>query len=181
MSAVAGLDGTTLVTDDSAAIQGLTPTSARSVYGIDPLSGQRVTGQGENIAMVEFAQFDQSDLDGFDQQFNLPDVTPRTVDVDGGATDDDPSSVAGANLDLEVAHEIAPGAGLLDYNAPQSTSSGADTFGDVLDRITAGGQARIVSDSWGSCEADTPGTSNRPPRTPGQVRRLQSAAPRTGA
>ena len=85
VSAVAGLDGTTLVTDDSAAIQGLTPTSARSVYGIDPLSGQRVTGQGENIAMVEFAQFDQSDLDGFDQQFNLPDVTPRTVDVDGGA------------------------------------------------------------------------------------------------
>ena len=156
VSAVAGLDGTTLVTDDSAAIQGLTPTSARSVYGIDPLSGQRVTGQGENIAMVEFAQFDQSDLDGFDQQFNLPDVTPRMVDVDGGATDDDPSSVAEANLDLEVAHEIAPGAGLLDYNAPQSTSSGADTFGDVLDRITADGQARIVSDSWGSCEADTP-------------------------
>ena len=63
---------------------------------------------------------------------------------------------AEANLDLEVAHEIAPGAGLLDYNAPQATSSGADTFGAVLDRITADGQARIVSDSWGSCEADTP-------------------------
>jgi subtilase family serine protease len=156
VSAVAGLDGTTLVTDDSAAIQGLTPTSARSVYDIDPLLAQGVTGQGENIAVVEFAQFDQSDLDGFDQQFNLPDVTPRDVAVNGGATDDDPSSVAEANLDLEVAHEIAPGAGLLDYNAPQATSSGADTFGAVLDRITADGQARIVSDSWGSCEADTP-------------------------
>jgi subtilase family serine protease len=156
VSAVAGLDGTTLVTDDSAAIQGLTPASARSAYAIDPLLGQHLTGQGENVAMVEFAQFDQSDLDGFDQQFGLPDVTPRTVAVDGGATDDDPSSVAEANLDLEVAHEIAPRAGLLDYNAPQANSSGADTFGDVIDRITADGQARIVSDSWGSCEAETP-------------------------
>ena len=156
VSAVAGLDGTTLVTDDSAAIQGLTPVSARSVYEVDPLLGEHVTGQGESIAVVEFAQFDQSDVDGFDQQFNLPDVTPRDVAVDGGATDDSPSSAAEANLDLEVAHEIAPGAELLDYNAPQATSSGADTFGAVLDRITADGQARFVSDSWGSCEADTP-------------------------
>jgi subtilase family serine protease len=156
VSAVAGLDGTAFVTDDSAAIQGLTPVSARSVYEIDPLLGQHVTGQGENIAVVEFAQLDQSDLDDFDQQFNLPDVTPRNVAVDGGASNDDSSSVAEANLDLEVAHEIAPGAELLDYNAPQATSSGADTFGAVLDRITADGQARLVSDSWGSCEADTP-------------------------
>ena len=156
VSAVAGLDGTKLVTDDSAAIQGLNPTSARSVYDVDPLLGQGVTGQGENVAVVEFAQFDQSDLDGFDQQFNLSDVSPRAEAVDGGATDNDPSSVAEANLDLEVAHEIAPGAGLLDYNAPQATSSGADTFGAILDRITADGQARFVSDSWGSCEADTP-------------------------
>jgi kumamolisin len=156
VSAVAGLDGTTFVTDNSAAIQGLTPTSARSVYGIDPLLSQRLTGQGENVALVEFAQFDQSDLDGFDQQFNLPDVTPQNVAVDGGASDDSPSSVAEANLDLEVVHEIAPGAGLLDYNAPQATSSGADTFGAILDQITADGQARIVSDSWGSCEANTP-------------------------
>jgi len=156
VSGVAGLDGTTFVADDSPAIQGLTPISARSVYEIDPLLAQHVTGQGENIAVVEFAQFDQSDVDGFDQQFNLPDITPRDIAVDGGATDDDPSSVAEANLDLEVAHEVAPGAGLLDYNAPQATSSGADTFGAVLDRITADGQARVVSDSWGSCEADTP-------------------------
>jgi len=156
VSAIAGLDGTAFVTDDSAALQGLTPASARSVYEVDPLLGQRLTGQGERIAVVEFAQFDQSDLDGFNQQFNLPDVAPHDVAVDGGATDDDPSSVAEANLDLEVVHEIAPSAEMLDYNAPEATSSGADTFGAVIDQITADGQARLVSDSWGSCEADTP-------------------------
>jgi subtilase family serine protease len=156
VSAVAGLDGTAFVTDSSSAVQGLAPSSARSVYDVDPLLSRHVTGQGVNIAVVEFAQFDQSDLDGFDQQFNLPDVTPSEVAVDGGATDNSSSGVAEANLDLEVAHEIAPGAGLLDYNAPQTNSSGADTFGAILDQITADGQARIVSDSWGSCEADTP-------------------------
>ncbi len=156
VSAVAGLDGTAFVADDSAAIQGLAPASARSVYDIDPLLGQGVSGQGENIAVVEFSQFDQSDLDGFDQQFNLPDVAPSNVAVDGGATDTSSSAVAEADLDLEVAHEIAPSAGLIDYNAPQSTSSGADAFGDIVDRITADGQARVVSDSWGSCELETP-------------------------
>ena len=156
VSAVAGLDGTAFVTDDSAAIQGLAPASARGVYDIDQLFAHRVTGQGEGIAVVEFAQFDQSDLDGFDQQFNLRTVTPVGIAVDGGATDTSSSSVAEANLDLEVAHEIAPSAQLLDYNAPQATSSGADTFGNIVDRITADGRARIVSDSWGSCEPETP-------------------------
>ena len=156
VTAVAGLDGTALVADDSAAIQGLAPGSARSVYDIDPLFSDRMTGQGENIAVVEFAQFAQSDLDGFDQQFNLPALAPHEVAIDGGATDTSQSAMAEANLDLEVAHEIAPSAQLLDYNAPQATSSGADTLGDILDRITADGQARVVSDSWGNCEAATP-------------------------
>jgi kumamolisin len=156
VSEVAGLDGTTLVRDNSASVQGLTPASARSAYQVDPLLRQHLTGQGQNVAVVEFAEFDQSDLDGFDQQFNLPSISPREVDVDGGATDDSPSSVAEANLDLEVAHEIAPAAQLVDYDAPQANSSGADALGDILDRITADGRVRFVSDSWGSCEADTP-------------------------
>jgi subtilase family serine protease len=156
VSAVAGLDGARFVADNSAAIQGLEPSSVRSVYDIDPLVSQGVTGQGENIAVVGFSQFDQSDLDGFDQQFNLPAVTPSNVAVDGGATDTSSSAVAEADLDLEVAHEIAPSARLIDYNAPQSTSSGADAFGDIVDRITADGQASVASDSWGSCELETP-------------------------
>ncbi len=156
VSAVAGLDGVVLQPDDAAAIQGLDPSSARAAYDISPLFGQHVTGQGESIAVVEFGQFDQSDIDGFDQQFGLPDAAPRSVAVDGGASDSSSSAVGEADLDLEVAHEIAPSAELLDYNAPQTTSSGADTFGDVIDKITADGQASIVSDSWGTCEADTP-------------------------
>ena len=166
VSGVAGLDATGLVADSARAIQGLTPASATSAYDIRPLAERHLTGQGQRIAVVEFAQFDQSDLDGFDQQFGLPAVTPRDVAVDGGTANSDPSAVAEANLDLEVAHEIAPSARLLDYNAPQTTASGADTLGAMIDRITADGQADIVSDSWGSCEAAT---------SPADIRRDEQA------
>jgi subtilase family serine protease len=156
VAAVAGLDGGTVETDDATEVQSTTPMTATHAYDIDPLAARHVTGRGERIAVVEFAQFEQSDLDGFDQQFGLPSLTPQTVSVDGGATDDGASAVAEADLDLEVAHEIAPSAQLLDYNAPQATAAGADAFGAIVDRIAADGQASIVADSWGSCEATTP-------------------------
>jgi kumamolisin len=156
VAAVAGLDTAPVETDDVTAIQSTTPGTVTSAYDVSPLARQHITGQGEAIAVVEFGQFQQSDVDGFDQQFGLPAVTPRDVPVDGGATDDSASAVAEADLDLEVAHEIAPGAQLIDYNAPQATASGADTFGAVVDQIVADGQASLVSDSWGSCEPTTP-------------------------
>jgi kumamolisin len=156
VSAVAGLDSDAVETNDATAIQSTTPATVTSAYDVGPLARQHITGQGETIAVVEFGDFEQSDLDGFDQQFNLPAMTPSDMSVDGGATDDSASAVAEADLDFEVAHEIAPGAQLLDYDAPQATSSGADTFGAVVDQIVADGQASIVSDSWGTCEPETP-------------------------
>jgi subtilase family serine protease len=156
VGAIAGLDGSTVEIDDARNIQSTTPVDAARAYDIDPLSVRRITGQGERIAVAEFGRFAQSDLDGYDQQFGLPAMTPRNVAVDGGATDHGAMAVAEADLDLEVAHAIAPSAQLLDYNAPQTTASGADAFGAIIDRISADGQAGIVSDSWGSCEATTP-------------------------
>jgi subtilase family serine protease len=161
VAAVAGLDSAAVETRDATAIQSTTPGTATNAYDVSPLARQHITGRGESIAVVEFGQFEQSDLDGFDQQFGLPAVTPSDVPVDGGATDDSASSVAEADLDFEVAHEIAPGAELLDYSAPQSTGSGADTFGAVVDQIVADGKASIVSDSWGSCEPTTPASDIR--------------------
>jgi kumamolisin len=58
-------------------------------------------------------------------------------------------------VDLDIAHEIAPRAQLLDYNAPYVDGSGASTLGAVIDKVVADGQANIVSDSYGSCELNT--------------------------
>ena len=54
-------------------------------------------------------------------------------------------------LDLEIAHAIAPRAQLLDYNAPFETGL---SLGVLLDRIVADGRADIVTDSYGQCERD---------------------------
>ncbi|HTP23184.1 MAG TPA: S53 family peptidase [Solirubrobacteraceae bacterium] len=161
--AVAGLDNATIESDSAKAnetdavkaIEGMAPPSAKTAYDINPLTSRHITGQGEKIALIEFGTYQQSDLDGFDQQFDLPAVTPRNVAVDGGTTNGSASAVAEADLDLEVAHEIAPAAQLLDYNAPEATPSGADAFGAVVDQIVADGQASVASVSWGTCEAAT--------------------------
>ena len=159
--AVAGLNNTPIESDAAKAIEGMGPASAKMAYDINPLAARRITGQGEKIALVEFGAYQQSDLDGFDQQFGLPSVTPRDMAVDGGTSDARASAVAEADLDLEVAHEIAPAAQLLDYNAPDATASGADAFGAVVDQIAADGQASIASVSWGTCEAATPAADIR--------------------
>lgn len=156
VSAVAGLNSGSGETADALALGSISPPSARLAYDIDPLLSRHVGGQGESIAVISFGDYQQSDLDGFDQDFGLPAMTPQNVPVGGGTTDGDSSAVAESDLDLEVAHEIAPDAQLLDYNAPDTTASGADSFGAMLDQIVADGRANIVSDSWGSCEATTP-------------------------
>ncbi|MGO9496425.1 MAG: protease pro-enzyme activation domain-containing protein [Solirubrobacteraceae bacterium] len=156
VSAVAGLNSGSGETADALALGSISPPSARLAYDVDPLLSRHVAGQGESIAVISFGEYQQSDLDGFDQDFALPAMTPENVPVGGGTTDGDSSAVAESDLDLEVAHEIAPDAQLLDYNAPDTTASGADSFGAMLDQIVADGRANIVSDSWGSCEATTP-------------------------
>ncbi|HTP19900.1 MAG TPA: S53 family peptidase [Solirubrobacteraceae bacterium] len=167
--AVAGVNNATIEsdsakaneTDAAKAIEGMAPANVKMAYDINPLTGRRITGQGEKIALIEFGTYQQSDLDGFDQQFDLPSVTPRNVAVAGGTTNGGASAVAEADLDLEVAHEIAPAAQLLDYNAPEVTPSGADAFGAVVDQIAADGQASVASVSWGTCEAATPAADLR--------------------
>ena len=159
--AVAGLNNAAVETDAAKAIEGIEPASAKIAYDINPLSGQHITGQGEKIAVIEFGAYQQSDLDGFDQQFGLPSVTPRNVAVDGGTANGSAGAVAEVDLDLEVAHEIAPAAQLLDYNAPEATPSGADAFGAIVDQIAADGQASVASVSWGTCEAATPAADIR--------------------
>ena len=156
VSAVAGLDGGASVKAEDVPSGGLTPSVARLAYNTTPLYRQGVRGEGENVAIISLASYAQSDLDKFDQRFGLPPLTPREIPIAGGATDTSPGDETETELDMEVVHEIAPNAQILDYSAPPTSASGADSFGDTVDRIVADGQANVVSDSWGSCELMTP-------------------------
>ena len=156
VSAVAGLDGSATVRADDVPSGGISPDLGRVAYNIVPLYRYGAGGEGEKVAIISLASYDQSDLNKFDQQFGLAPVTPEAIPVDGGATDSSAGNESEVELDMEMVHEIAPYAQILDYNAPAYSASGADTLGDVIDRIVADGQTDIVSDSWGGCELTTP-------------------------
>ncbi len=158
ISSVAALSGRSIALSDDVPSGGLSPETARVAYDITPLYNQGIRGEGEKVALISFARFDQSDLDSFSQQFGLPSFTPQDIPSprDGGATDSSSDGVGEADLDAEIVHAIAPRAQILNYNAPQATAEGTDAFGELVDKIVADGQANIVTDSYGYCELTFP-------------------------
>lgn len=127
---------------------GLTPQLVASAYEITPLHDAGVLGQGMDIAIVSFDTYTDSDLRDFDRQMGIsgaPDV--KRVTLPGGP--DSPGDGAGeVSLDLEVIRGIAPGAQITSYEGENS----AEGLVPVIRRIVADGKAKIISNSWGSCE-----------------------------
>jgi subtilase family serine protease len=143
--------------DDRCLPSGLTVAQLTHAYGLDAIafpsaSGQRVAGDGsgETIALIE-AYHDPSlgsDLHVFDQANGLADPSLSVVDQAGARTNLDWASEE--SLDVEWAHAIAPGAGILVVEARSDSLS---------DLVQAAGVARdtpgvvAVSMSWGFNEA----------------------------
>ena len=158
VSAVAGLHGALVPRTDDVPAGGVAPGLGARAYDITPLYSQGLRGQGETVAVLEGAKFDQSDLDVFSRHFGLPQFTPQSVPIprDGPATDTSNVGEEETELDMELIHEVAPQATILDYNAPTVSASGTDSLGDMIDYLVAQGRVKIVSDSMGYCELGFP-------------------------
>ena len=127
---------------------GLTPQLVASAYEITPLHDAGALGQGMNIAVVSFDTYTDSDLSDFDQQVGITGAPAvKRVQLPGGP--DSPGDGAGeVSLDLEVIRGIAPGAQITNYEGENS----AQGLVPIISRIVADGKAKIISNSWGSCE-----------------------------
>jgi subtilase family serine protease len=158
VSAVAGLHGALAPRTDDVPADGVSPQIGAKAYDITPLYSQGIRGQGEQVAVLESSRFSQSSLDSFSRQFGLPPFTPQSVPIpqDGPATDESSVGEEETELDVELIHEVAPQAQILDYNAPDVSASGNDTLGDMIDHLVAQGRVDIVSDSMGYCELGFP-------------------------
>jgi subtilase family serine protease len=158
VSGVAGLHGALVPRTEDVPADGVSPPIAARAYDITPLYSQGIRGQGETVAVLESSGFGQSSLDDFSRQFGLPRFAPQDVPVpqDGPATDESNVGEEETELDLELIHEVAPQATILDYNAPNVSPSGDDTLGDMIDHLVAQGRVNIVSDSMGYCELGFP-------------------------
>jgi kumamolisin len=124
---------------------GYTPTELRSAYG---LNGMGTDGSGQTIALFEYGKFDQANITTYDQRFGLGAPAPVLKSIDGGNTTGD-SAQHEVELDIEVAHAIAPKANLVVYTAPNTNAAEVDTWNAMV-----ADDVRIASSSWGLCEYD---------------------------
>ncbi len=144
---------------------GYTPANILAAYEADvPWDGA-----GETIGICEWGQdFAQSDLDLFCSLLGLPAITPTVVNVGGYV----PSGGIGteANLDVQWAHGMAPGAAITVYQGapgtPVNPNSATQAFAawglevtEMLNFIAAQPDPpHILSISYGNMESSfTPG------------------------
>jgi subtilase family serine protease len=155
VTGVVGLDTRPLALSADLPHGALRPPDAGIAYDVTPLHQVGIDGTGQAIAVVSLEAFPpdypktQSDVSTFRSSFAAKGPEPVDVKVDGGGTSSDLSE---DDLDLDVVSAIAPGAQILNYEAPK-TSAG---LVDVFSRVISDGRVKIASFSWGICDETMP-------------------------
>ena len=133
----------------------LTPAQIRHAYGLDLITGD---GTGQTIAII--GAYDNpsawTDLQAFDQQFNIPDPPSfQRVAQDGSLNYPLTASAAGVNtiwadeaaLDVQWSHAMAPGANIILVEA--SSNSYSDLLAGAVNWVRRQPGVSVVSMSFG--------------------------------
>ncbi len=128
--------------------RGLKPVDLARAYDFQTLWDQGIDGTGTSIAVLQFGIDTDEDLAVFDATFGIEGPAPERIPVSGGLEGAPASFGVEATLDTQVLRAVAPGAQLLVYGFPATTS-----FGAAMDAIVEDGRAQIVSVSFGKCYA----------------------------
>lgn len=129
---------------------GYTPASLGAAYGVPSLINSGFNGGGERLAVFELAPSSATDVSTFESCFGLHDPL-GVVEIDGGGTVDT-GGTEEADLDIEQQAAQAPGATITSYEGPNTDMGAYDTVAGIVNDDTA----KVISDSWGICEALNP-------------------------
>jgi len=130
-------------------IGGLKPNDVALAYDIAPLRAAGLDGTGQTVAIVSFDTFLESDVAAFDVQAGITGPPVEKVFVPDDYVPVRGEGTGEVNLDIDVIRSVAPGADILDYEAPNGQG-----FAPVMSAILEDARVDIVSISWGRCEAD---------------------------
>ncbi len=121
-----------------------------SAYEFSPLYKAGDLGAGQTVALVEFEGNFPADIAAYQSCYGTSaSVTYQAVD--GGP----PAPVASSHdgleteLDVEDVVGLAPRANIIVYQAPHTGTAGYDTFNSIISQD----KAKVISTSWGACEA----------------------------
>ncbi|HZU65978.1 MAG TPA: S53 family peptidase [Ktedonobacteraceae bacterium] len=138
-----------------------TPQSLRVAYGVESLIQRGYTGKGQTV--VDIVSFGsptlQQDMDVFDKQFGLPPITIKVISPINEPPYDPNGDRGGwaleTELDVEIIHAIAPGAGIVVLVSPVAETEGTVGLPEFLQLEQYALDhhlGNIVSQSWGASE-----------------------------
>jgi subtilase family serine protease len=122
-------------------------------YLMSPLYNLGDLGKGARIGILELEPNLPSDVSAYEACYGIS--TPvNYIEVDGGA-----GSGAGsgeAALDIDVVAGLSPDSTIDVYQAPNSNGAGPGTgIYDIFNKFATTDTDKVMSVSWGSCEAET--------------------------
>jgi subtilase family serine protease len=122
-----------------------------SAYGFSGLYQAGDEGAGQTVAIYELEPYSPSDIAAYQSCYGTH-TSVSNVNVDGGAGSG--SGQGEAALDIEQVIGLAPKTNVLVYEGPNSNSGspGAGPY-DTWNAIISQDRARVVTASWGQCEA----------------------------
>ena len=128
------------------------PSNFAANYGLDGLYTKGADGAGQTLAIVTLAAVDPGAPQYFWKNIAKIPNTGRSFtvqNIDGGpGAPSDASGTGETDLDLEQSGSLAPGANVIDYQAPNTDYGFADAFFSAASQNTAS----TVSTSWGESE-----------------------------
>jgi subtilase family serine protease len=127
------------------------PSDFASMYNLDGLYAKGATGAGQTLGIVTLAAVDPTSPAYFWSNIAKVDRTGSlTIDnIDGGpGTASITSGTDETDLDIEQSGGVAPGANVIDYQAPNTDPGFIDAFFTAASANTAS----TVSTSWGESE-----------------------------
>ena len=122
-----------------------------AAYDFDGLYAKGDEGAGVTIAFFELGPNLPGDITGYQSCFGTH-ATVTYEEVDGGSGSGPGDGEAA--LDIETAIGLAPEANFEVYQAPSSPTGIIDNFTAMIDDDTA----KVISTSWGQCEAKSTST-----------------------
>jgi kumamolisin len=126
--------------------RGLAPRDLAIAYNFAPLWDQGFTGDGQNIAILQFGLDTDEDLAVFDDAFGISGPLPERIAIGDGLVAAPASFATEATLDTQVVRATAPDAQILVFGFENTES-----MATAVDTIVADGRASMISLSYGKC------------------------------